>query len=65
MKKYKIIATDNFDRESVADKLIDENLSKEDADFICEELNINTPENTEVFYKVVEQEKELYKPNLY
>lgn len=36
---YKVIISDNLDRESVSDRLYKENLSKEEADKIAEDLN--------------------------
>lgn len=57
----KIISIDNFDRESVSDKLICENVSKHYGEIIVDLLNENySGENSLSYYKLVEDDYVLY-----
>jgi hypothetical protein len=57
----KIIAVDNFDRETHDDKLICENASEFNAKLIVNLLNDKFGENSDTFFKVVENDHKLYK----
>lgn len=57
----KIIAVDNFARESVADKLIAENVSEYWGNHIVEALNDRFPEDHTYYFKLVNNEYVLWR----
>ena len=61
----KIIATDNFDRELYSDKLVCENISKFYGIKFTKILNDETNDNSQWYYKLVEDDYEIfiYNPN--
>lgn len=56
----KIIGTDNFDRETVDDKLIAENICSYYANKIVDLLNNDSGPNSYYYYKAVEDDYVLY-----
>lgn len=54
----KVIAKDNFDRETISDQLIKPNVSQIEGDQIVN--NLNKSENQNWFYVVVEDDYKLY-----
>ena len=56
----KIISVDNFNRDEVSDKLIAENVNNYYGNEIVKFLN-KEDENSEDFYKLVENDHKLYK----
>ncbi len=58
---YKVIISDNLDRESVSDRIYKENLSKEEADKIAEDLNNAKSSFLDLdWYRSVPQDYELW-----
>lgn len=58
----KIVCVDNYARESIADRLVAENIAlKDEADAICESLNENAGNDSNYFYKVVEDDYRLWR----
>lgn len=57
----KIICKDNFDRETVDDHLVAENVSEYYGNRIVKMLNDKEGENSENYYKLVEDGYKLYK----
>lgn len=55
----KVIATDNFDRDDVDDKLIKENLPMDEAKKIADEMNLGSAVYGRWFYKAVEDSYKL------
>jgi len=55
----KVIATDNFDRDDVDDKLIKENLPMEEAKKIADEMNLQGSDYSRYYYKAVEDSYKL------
>lgn len=58
----KIIAIDNYDRDFVADKLIEENVSEIEGKIKVEKLNLNSGENSEWYYLLVADDRKLRDP---
>lgn len=56
----KIIVKDNFDRESVSDRLIAENVSEHWAERIVDAMNAREHEHSPDFFKAVPDDYELY-----
>ena len=57
----KIIEVDNFNRESISDKLIASNLTKEESERYVTELNYRySGESAWYFYKSVSEDYKLY-----
>ena len=57
----KLIAVDNFGRESVADRLIAENLSDYWAPFLAESANRNTAERSDIYFRAVPDDHVLWR----
>lgn len=57
---YKVIGTDNFDRDYISDILIKDKLILEEAYKIADDHNLNMREDGLWIYKVVEMSHELY-----
>jgi hypothetical protein len=60
-RNMKIIAVDNFDRETSDDRLICENVDIYYANLIVRLLNDSYGDNSDTFFKAVENEYKLYK----
>ncbi len=56
----KIIAVDNFDREIRSDEVIAENLNDYYAKLITRLLNAGLPEDSDLFFRAVENDYKLY-----
>lgn len=56
----KVILTDNYDRETVSDKLIKDNLTQEEAETLATEMNAGVWEDGPDYYKAVEDSYELW-----
>ncbi|MOA61330.1 hypothetical protein D3C78_1864400 [compost metagenome] len=57
----KIINADNFDRDSISDKLVCENISEYYGEIIVDFLNDRfSGDNSSDFYKVVDDDHKLY-----
>lgn len=63
-KKVKIIIVDNFDRETVSDTLLADNVIEHYAHIICDLLNKREGENTANYYRVVDLDYELYNASI-
>lgn len=48
--EWQVVRTDNFGRESVADKLVTASLSEDEAEELAEKLNAEQPPWTEDYY---------------
>lgn len=60
-KKWKIICSDNYDRDSVSDTLVCENINNEHIGKLLEDfLNNRTHKLADAFYRLVPQEHKLY-----
>ena len=55
----KVIATDNFDRDLVSDKLVQENLTREDANAEADRLNARGDSRSEYWYMAVADDYKL------
>ena len=53
---WKVIAVDNFARETVADVLIEEMITKERAEELVDKLNATVHENSSYWHQVVKQD---------
>lgn len=60
MEMFKVIKVDNFDRESVSDVLVKENISEAEAIKIVEDSNRNCSDTSEWFYRCVKQDYKLW-----
>ena len=59
-KLYKVIATSNFNDQSVSDLLIKDNLTKEMADRIVKDHNDDMHQYSYVIYQTVDQDYKLH-----
>ena len=57
----KVIAVDNYDRDSVSDRLIEDRLTETHAVERAEQLNRETGANASWFFKAVPDDYELHK----
>lgn len=60
MEMYKVIKVDNFNRESVSDVLVKDNVSEEEGDNICKEKNKDCSDTSEWYYMCVSADYELW-----
>lgn len=56
----KVICVDNFDRETISDRLIQEGLTQTEARTLADELNAKGGVNAPDFYRVVPDDHVLY-----
>lgn len=56
----KVIKTDNFDRGSFSDKLIKEDLTRQDAQALANKLNDALHPNSKYWHEVVEDDTKLF-----
>lgn len=64
MALFKVIAVDNYDRETVSDKLIKDNLSEQQAKVLAKDMNDEADDkygdNAPYYYMVVDNDHKLY-----
>lgn len=60
MNDWKVIATDNFNREYISDWLVKDNITKEEASQIVEEYNSKLNDHSPWYYKAVPEYHKLW-----
>ena len=60
---WKVIAIDNYDRESVSDQLIKDNLSETNANILASKMNSEVDDDHPWYYKAIPEGVKLYQFN--
>ena len=61
VEQYKVVQTDNYDRETRAEVLVQEHMTLEDAKALCERLRNAEDRSDDNWYKVSRQEYVLWR----